>query len=110
MSVAPMPELRGTGARKGPCRRGSRSRMRSARTYHWLYGDFGAWLTALRRRRVGAAALAAWALNMAWMSLRSHHLTFDWRDPLPTLGMYWKKFARPALRRLRGARPKPAAA
>ena len=78
------------------------------KTYHWLYGDFGAWLTALRRRRVGAAALAAWALKMAWMSVRSHHLTFDWRDPLPTLDMYWKQFARPALRRLRGARTKTA--
>jgi len=69
-------------------------------TYHWLYGDFGAWLTALRKRRSSADALAAWALKMAWMSLRSHHLTFEWRDPLPTLDMYWKYFARPVLRRL----------
>lgn len=73
------------------------------KTYHWLYGDFGAWLDALRGRRLGAGALASWALEMAWMSLRSHHLTFDWRDPLPTLDMYRRKFVLPALRRLQSA-------
>jgi predicted ATP-grasp superfamily ATP-dependent carboligase len=80
------------------------------KTYYWLYGDLGAWVSA-RKHRISAAALAAWALRMAWMSLRSHHLTFDWRDPLPTLDMYRQRVARLALRRLqRGARPKPVAA
>jgi carbamoylphosphate synthase large subunit len=81
------------------------------KTYHWLRGDLLAWLGALRRGRVGAGALCAWALNMAWMSLRSHHLTFEWRDPLPTLDTYLQQFAVPALRRLaRGRRRKPAPA
>jgi biotin carboxylase len=75
------------------------------KTYHWLQGDLGSWLEAARTRRIGATKLAAWALKMAWMSLRSHHLTFDWRDPLPTLHMHWKRFAKPALRRMQlGAR------
>jgi glutathione synthase/RimK-type ligase-like ATP-grasp enzyme len=81
------------------------------RTYHWLRGDFRAWLDALRGRRVDSVSLCAWALRMVGMTLRSHHLTFEWRDPLPTLDMYWQQFAKPALRRL--ARPgqrKPAPA
>ena len=82
----------------------------AGKAYHWLRGDFRTWLDALRHRRVSAGLLCAWAFNMAWMSLRSHHLTFEWRDPLPTLDMYWKQFAVPALRRLvRNARPRPAA-
>jgi len=71
------------------------------RTYHWLRGDFGAWLDALRHRRLGTTALAAWALDMGWMALRSHHLTFDWRDPLPTAAMYWEQFGKRALERVR---------
>jgi hypothetical protein len=81
------------------------------RTYPWLRGDFRAWLDALRGRRVDSVSLCAWALRMVGMTLRSHHLTFEWRDPLPTLDMYWQQFAKPALRRL--ARPgqrKPAPA
>jgi biotin carboxylase len=82
-----------------------------SKTYHWLCGDLRAWLDALRSRRLGAGALCAWALNMVWMTLRGHHLTFEWRDPLPTLDMYWQQFAKPALRRLlRGVQRKPAPA
>ncbi|HEV3011088.1 MAG TPA: hypothetical protein VGX52_18845 [Burkholderiales bacterium] len=81
------------------------------KAYHWLCGDFRAWLDALRGRRLGVGTLCAWALNMVWLSLRGHHLTFEWRDPLPTLDMYWQQFAAPALRRLlRGGRRKPAPA
>ena len=81
------------------------------KAYHWLQGDLAAWLAALRGRRLGAGELCTWALSSAWMSLRGHHLTFEWRDPLPTLHTYWKQFAAPMLRRLlRGGRRKPAPA
>lgn len=72
------------------------------KTYHWLRGDLAAWAGAARGRRVRPATLALWALKMAWMSLRSHHLTFDWRDPLPALHMHWRRFLRPALRWIQG--------
>lgn len=70
-------------------------------TYHWLLGDVRSWFNAARARRLSAFALARWAAWTAWMSLRSHHLTFDWRDPLPTLHMYWSALGKPVLRRLR---------
>lgn len=68
------------------------------KTYHWLQGDFAAWVGAARKRRMRSTTLALWGLKMAWMSLRSHHLTFDWRDPLPALHMHWTRFLRPAQR------------
>jgi hypothetical protein len=71
------------------------------KTYHWLQGDLMAWLTAARQRRAGPARLFAWGLDMAWLAVRSHHLTFEWRDPLPALRMHWRAFAAPAMRRLR---------
>lgn len=73
------------------------------KSYHWLLGDFVAWQASVRNRRASAATLAVWAFKMSWMTLRSHPLTFEWRDPLPTLHMYWRAVARPALRRLRRA-------
>lgn len=68
-------------------------------TYHWLHGDLNAWLNALRGA-AGPGELVPWALNMAWLAATSHHLTFDWRDPLPTLDMFWQRFAAALLRRL----------
>jgi hypothetical protein len=48
------------------------------------------------------------ASSMAWLALRSYHLTFDWRDPLPTLHMFWRKYlGNPLRRRLPLARPLP---
>jgi biotin carboxylase len=77
-------------------------------TYHWLYGDFGAWLEEIRGGKADFGKLAARAFDMAWLMLRSHHLTFDWRDPLPTLHMFWRKFLRnPLCRRLPIPRPLP---
>jgi predicted ATP-grasp superfamily ATP-dependent carboligase len=78
---------------------------RSGATYYWLYGDLNAWLACARARRWSAPRLAAWASSSAWLALRSGHLTFDWRDPLPTLHMFWRKFAVAPLRRL--VRPAP---
>jgi hypothetical protein len=56
-------------------------------------------LADLRARRCGIAALAGRVLAMAWLALRSYHLTFEWRDPLPTAHMFWHKFLKNPLRR-----------
>ncbi len=71
----------------------------AGKSYHWLHGDLIAWLNDLRARRCATLALAARVLEMAWLSLRSYHLTFDWRDPLPALHMFWRKFVKNPLRR-----------
>lgn len=71
----------------------------AGKTYHWLHGDLVAWVHEVRRRKIGAARLGRWALDMTWLAVRSYHLTFDWRDPLPTLHMFWRKFLKNPLRR-----------
>ena len=71
----------------------------SGSSYHWLHGDLGAFLTELKSSRMSARAVISRLCSMAWLSLRSHHLTFDWRDPLPTLHMFWQTYLENPLRR-----------
>jgi predicted ATP-grasp superfamily ATP-dependent carboligase len=68
-------------------------------SYHWLHGDFGALLDELRKGKMDAGAMLVRACSMLWLSLRSYHLTFDWRDPLPTMHMFWRKYLKNPLRR-----------
>ncbi|HVL35908.1 MAG TPA: hypothetical protein VM489_09595 [Burkholderiales bacterium] len=78
---------------------------RAGVTYHWLHGDFGAFLHQVRGGSLRGAALARRLLGMAWLSMRSYHLTFDWRDPLPTAHMFWSRYVvNPLRRRLPAAR------
>lgn len=72
----------------------------AGRCYHWFYGDLNAWIECLRRGRQDPVQLAAWALRMLWASVTSSHLTWELSDPLPTLHMFWKKYAEMPLRRL----------
>lgn len=75
-------------------------------TYHWLYGDAGALLSELRSGKMRPRALLLRACSLVWLSLRSYHLTFDWRDPLPTVHMFWCQYLKnPLLRRLPVVRP-----
>ena len=81
---------------------------RTGTTYYWLYGDLRAFLQELRAGRTGPARLAARIADMVQLSLTSRHLTFEWRDPLPTLHMFWRKFLRAPLgRRLPAFKPLP---
>jgi hypothetical protein len=59
--------------------------------YHWLYGDVFSWYEALRNRRRTPGQLAAWSARSAWVLATSYHLTWDWRDPLPTVHAFWGK-------------------
>jgi predicted ATP-grasp superfamily ATP-dependent carboligase len=86
----------------------STSPYAAGEAYHWLYGDLKAYLKQVRGHRASLRQLAAWALDMARRSLTSYHLTFEWRDPLPTLHMFWRKFLEaPLRRRLPAFRPAP---
>jgi biotin carboxylase len=67
--------------------------------YHWLYGDLCAWIDRLRRGGSGPGELAALALRVLWAAASSYHLTWELRDPLPTLHQFWRSFLRPLVRR-----------
>lgn len=77
---------------------------RTGKRYHWLYGDALAWLACYKHGRQSGAQLVDWALRMLWSTLASHHhLTWDARDPAPTLHQYWRKLSEVILKRLRSA-------
>ena len=81
---------------------------RTGKHYHWLYGDALCWLDCRKQRRYTAAELLDWALKMLWCTVTSHHLTWDARDPIPTLYLFWRKLFEAALKRLPPAfRPGP---
>lgn len=73
---------------------------RSGVRYHWLYGDLLAWQQAWRQRQRSPGQLLAWAARSLFAALSSYHLTWELRDPQPTLHMYWRKLAHAVSRRL----------
>ena len=76
--------------------------------YHWLYGDALSWLNCRKQGRQNSAELRAWAIKMFWSAITSHHLTWDARDPIPTLHLFWKKLLEAVRKRLPPAlRPVP---
>lgn len=82
---------------------------RTGEHYYWFYGDLMAWLTYRKHGRQSRAGLLKWSLRMLWsmLSIR-HHLTWDVRDPLPTLHLFRKWLLEAVLRRLPALR-KPVA-
>ena len=62
---------------------------RTGKRYYSLYGDINVWLGQRQRRR--SAGVRARPLAMPWLALRSYHLIFEWRDPLPALHQFWNK-------------------
>ena len=68
--------------------------------YHWLYGDALSWFDCRKQGRQSGAELRGWALRMLWSALTSHHLTWDARDPIPTLHLFLKKLFEVVLKRL----------
>lgn len=81
---------------------------RTGKHYHWLYGDALSWLDCRKQGRQSGAELIDWALKMLWSTLTSHHLTWDARDPIPTLHLFWNKIFEAVLKRLQPAlRPVP---
>lgn len=73
---------------------------RTGKHYHWLYGDALSWLESRKRRTQDTASLLKWAPRMIWRTLTSHHLTWDVRDPIPTLHLFWKTLFKSVLKRL----------
>ncbi len=73
---------------------------RTGKHYHWLYGDALSWLDCRKQGRQSGPELLDWALNMLWSTFTSYHLTWDVRDPVPTLHLFWKKLFESVLKRL----------
>jgi biotin carboxylase len=72
---------------------------RIGKSYHWLYGDALNWYACRKQRRQSLNELAHWALKMCWRSLTAYHLTWDARDPMPTLHRFTKKFLESTFKR-----------
>ena len=68
--------------------------------YHWLYGETVSWFNYRKKGRPGGAEPLDWALTMIWSTLTSYHLTWELRDPIPTLHLFWRKFFGIVLKRL----------
>jgi predicted ATP-grasp superfamily ATP-dependent carboligase len=73
---------------------------RTGKHYHWLYGDALSWLNCRKQGRQSSTKLLAWAFRMFWSTITSHHLTWDARDPAPTLHLFWKKLLEAVRKRL----------
>ena len=95
---------------QAPCPQPVHRPYRLGKAYHWLYGDLSAWLAYARHGSESRAQLAAWGARMLWDAASSYHLTWELRDPLPTLHAYWKKFASaPRERMVAGSKVRQAA-
>ena len=73
---------------------------RSGERYHWLYGDLLAWAEAWRNHQRTPLQLLSWTFRSALIAASSCHLTWDWRDPLPTMHTYFIRMHRFASKRL----------
>jgi carbamoylphosphate synthase large subunit len=73
--------------------------------YHWLFGDILSWLGAWRSGKQGPVALFAWLMRSALTTATSHHLTWDFADPAPTLHQYAGLIRRFVLKRLPSSAP-----
>lgn len=62
----------------------------AGKKYHSLYDDVCSWRAAWHGNQLGTAELLTWARRSLWLAMNSHHITWDARDPLPTLHMYWR--------------------
>lgn len=70
-------------------------------TYAWTFGDIHGLGHAIKQEGITLSEALAWAGRIAWVALRADvHLTWCWRDPLPTLATWWSRLALPAWRRL----------
>lgn len=73
-------------------------RYRAGRRGNWLSGDIAGLLAARRARNLSGGQTFLWGLRALFSFLRAHvHLTWSWRDPLPT-ALLFAHFLLPYLR------------
>ena len=75
----------------------------AGRRYAWLFGDLAGLQHEIASRRLGLGRTLAWLGRLSWNAIRADvHLTFSWRDPMPTLTLFARRLFR---RRARFAAP-----
>ncbi|MEK6766621.1 MAG: hypothetical protein AABY49_10415 [Planctomycetota bacterium] len=68
---------------------------------HWLLGDMSGMLRELKQRKISILQGISWFLKILNTLLKaSHHITWSWKDPLPTLVMYKQEFSNIVLKRI----------
>ena len=67
---------------------------RAGRRFAWTYGDLRSLKTAISKKEISAGEALRWLGQTAATFARADfHLTWDWRDPLPTLLLFLGKIA-----------------
>jgi biotin carboxylase len=56
--------------------------------YRWFYGDLVGWLTLLRSGTRSSGSALTWGLHLAETLFGPGHLTWNWRDPVPSFYRY----------------------
>lgn len=63
------------------------------RHIHWLLGDISGMMSALKQRKISVLQGICWLLRtLTALCKASHHITWSWKDPLPTFIMYKQEF------------------
>jgi predicted ATP-grasp superfamily ATP-dependent carboligase len=67
----------------------------------WFLADFSGMLLAAKRREISALQGIIWFSRILFaLSRSSVHMTWSWKDPLPTLVMYKQEFSKIILKRI----------
>ncbi|MBC8554272.1 MAG: hypothetical protein H8D23_32080 [Candidatus Brocadiales bacterium] len=67
----------------------------------WLLADISGMLIALKRREISVSQGGIWFVRILFALSRSPvHMTWSWKDPLPTLVMYKQEFSNIVLKRI----------
>ncbi len=68
---------------------------------HWLLGDISGMLRDLKQGKISILQGIGWFLRILnTLCKASHHMTWSWKDPLPTLVMYKQEFLNIVLKRI----------
>ncbi|MEL7047713.1 MAG: hypothetical protein AAFO75_01925 [Pseudomonadota bacterium] len=74
------------------------------RKYAWTFADFGGIKSALSRRQISMGDAGYRVLRAFYTAVSSPvHMTWDWRDPLPTLALYSRQIGLPMSKMAPGA-------
>ncbi len=73
----------------------------SGKRIQWLLADFSGMLIAVKRREISVLQGINWLFRILFaLSRSSVHMTWSWKDPLPTLAMYKQEFLGIVLKRI----------
>ena len=68
---------------------------------YWLFGDITGMLKELGKKEISILQGIGWMLRIIITLFRApHHMTWSWKDPLPTLVLYKQEFLNIILRRI----------